>query len=92
MSVLQLKIRRIAQLLVSLSSGEEAAPAQRSPLEIMLELVQKHSSFAYTPKTCMDETNGAVNGSVTRVVSPCLYSKYPTSESLTCDIVYYRSC
>jgi hypothetical protein len=70
----QLKTRRIAQLLVSLSSGEEAVPAQRSPIEIMMELVKKYSSFAYTPKThAVSGTSGIVNGSVARVVSPCSY-------------------
>ena len=70
----QLKTHRIAQLLVSLSSGEEAVPAQRSPIEIMMELVKKYSSFAYIPKThAVSETSGVANGSVARVVSPCSY-------------------
>ncbi|KAJ8588018.1 hypothetical protein M405DRAFT_934390 [Rhizopogon salebrosus TDB-379] len=61
-------VTAIAQLLISLSSGEEPTPAQISPLEIMLELVKKYSYFAYTPRTHVNGTSGTANGSVTRVV------------------------
>ncbi|OAX43282.1 L-aminoadipate-semialdehyde dehydrogenase [Rhizopogon vinicolor AM-OR11-026] len=61
-------VTAIAQLLVSLSSGKEAAPAQISPLEIMLELVRKYSYFAYIPNTHVSGANETANGSVSRVV------------------------
>jgi hypothetical protein len=65
---------RIARLLVAMSSGNEGALAQRNPLEIMLELVKKYSSFAYTQKAHVYGTNGNASNSVTpRVVSPLLY-------------------
>ncbi|KAG1723799.1 putative aminoadipate reductase [Suillus lakei] len=49
-------IAQIAQLLVAMSSGNEGALVQRSPLEIVLELVKKYGSFAYPHKTGANET------------------------------------
>ncbi|KAG1732264.1 putative aminoadipate reductase [Suillus paluster] len=57
-------IAEIAQLLVATSSGNEGALTQRSPLEIVLELVKKYSTFAYTPKTHANGTNGTAKGLV----------------------------
>ncbi|KAG1862517.1 L-aminoadipate-semialdehyde dehydrogenase [Suillus subalutaceus] len=62
-------ITQIARLLVATSSGNEGALIQRNPLEIMLELVKKYSSFTYTHKAHVNGTNGAASISVTpRVV------------------------
>ncbi|KAG1719306.1 L-aminoadipate-semialdehyde dehydrogenase [Suillus lakei] len=62
-------ITQIAQLLVAMSSGNEGALIQRSPLEIVLELVKKYGSFAYPHKTHENGTNEAASSSVTpRVV------------------------
>lgn len=62
-------IAQIARLLIAMSSGNEGALAQRSPLDIMLELVKKYSSFAYTQKAHVNGTNGTASNSVTpRVV------------------------
>lgn len=57
-----------------MSSGNEGALAQRSSLEIVLELVKKYSSFAYTQKAHANGTNGTASNSVTpRVVSSLLH-------------------
>ncbi|KAG2059105.1 L-aminoadipate-semialdehyde dehydrogenase [Suillus hirtellus] len=62
-------ITQIARLLIAMSSGNEGALAQRSSLEIVLELVEKYSSFAYTQKAHANGTNGTASNSVTpRVV------------------------
>lgn len=62
-------ITQIARLLIAMSSGNEGALAQRSSLEIVLELVKKYSSFAYTQKAHANGTNGTASNSVTpRVV------------------------
>ncbi|KAG1775414.1 L-aminoadipate-semialdehyde dehydrogenase [Suillus placidus] len=54
----------IARLLGAIPSGNEGALAQRNPHEIMLELVKKYSSFAYTHKGHVNGTNGAAGSSV----------------------------
>ncbi|KAG1808219.1 L-aminoadipate-semialdehyde dehydrogenase [Suillus subaureus] len=57
-------ITQIARLLVATSSGNEVVLTRRSSLEIMLELVEKYSSFAYTHKAHVSGTNGAASISV----------------------------
>ncbi|KAG2076388.1 L-aminoadipate-semialdehyde dehydrogenase [Suillus decipiens] len=57
-------ITQIARLLVAMYSGNEGTLAQRSPLEIMLELVKKYSSFTYTHKPQVNGGDGAASSSI----------------------------
>ncbi|KIJ67974.1 hypothetical protein HYDPIDRAFT_83419 [Hydnomerulius pinastri MD-312] len=59
-------ITKIANLIILLSSGKDADALQRSPQDIMLELVEKYSHFSYTKKAQSNGADGHANS--TKVV------------------------